>query len=79
MQILYFSMSLWSFASRSLLWGIWLERNRRIFEDKITLSMFFWDYVQLYASWWCHCFNDLFVIILLDCKPLFVSRAFIWG
>lgn len=64
---------------RALKWRLWMQRNRRIFEDKSFSLEFSWDCFHLNTSWWCHSYSKLFChipisLILLDCK-LFVSSS----
>ena len=46
---------LWQAACIALIRVVWLERNARIFEDKVRNSGFLWDSIVFLASLWAFC------------------------
>ncbi|BBH00699.1 VIRB2-interacting protein 2 [Prunus dulcis] len=76
---------LWGSLMQAVVWNLWLERNRRIFEDYKGVGVAeLWDRVKFWAALWAStslAFKDVpypsimrnllavFVDLLLDCSP----------
>ena len=49
---------LWKTAVTATFWAIWLERNRRIFEDVVATIEFSWDRIRLWVAIWLYVCKD---------------------
>lgn len=43
---------MWDIAAISILWVVWLERNRKIFEEQALDARWVWEIAWLKASRW---------------------------
>ena len=48
---------LWQCATYATVWGIWLERNFRTFNDRFSHKQILWDKIRRLASIWCKAHN----------------------
>ncbi|RVW15777.1 LINE-1 retrotransposable element ORF2 protein [Vitis vinifera] len=47
--------TLWQVACLTLVWIVWQERNKRIFEDKGRSEETLWDLILFYSTLWASC------------------------
>ncbi|KAJ9676364.1 hypothetical protein PVL29_025068 [Vitis rotundifolia] len=47
--------TLWQIACLTLVWMVWQERNKRIFEEKGRMEEILWDLILFYSSLWASC------------------------
>ncbi|KAJ9687316.1 hypothetical protein PVL29_015988 [Vitis rotundifolia] len=47
--------TLWQIACLTLVWMVWQERNKRIFEEKGRTEEILWDLILFYSSLWASC------------------------
>ena len=65
--------TLWKFAASATLWGIWLERNKRIFEGFEESVQSTWDRIRMWVAIWLHVCKDFksipFSLLIRDWNP----------
>ncbi|KAM7508704.1 hypothetical protein LguiA_019157 [Lonicera macranthoides] len=44
--------STWRITVLAMAWGIWLERNKRLFEDRSSSVGDVWDYIRFLVGLW---------------------------
>ena len=62
--------TLWKVATTATFWAIWLERNKRIFEEVQEFVESIWDRIKLWVTIWLHSCKDfnsiLFTLLSRD-------------
>ncbi|KAM7474964.1 hypothetical protein LguiB_022207 [Lonicera macranthoides] len=59
---------LWRFAVLAVAWGVWMERNKRTFEEKSSSVEDLWDHTLFLTELWAR------VSGILDCSECFLFR-----
>ena len=49
---------LWKVASIAIFWAIWLERNKRIFEEQEDNLESTWNRIRLWVAIWLYNYKD---------------------
>ena len=58
--------ALWVLVVRAVLWGIWKERNSRIFSDEFVSAFTLWDKIHYWVAIWAKSRQDFRDIPLTD-------------
>ena len=58
--------ALWVYAVWAVLWGIWKEKNARLFSDEYNSAFILWDKILFWMAIWIKSHQDLRLISFFD-------------